>query len=63
MGQEKYGLHESNLYIAQVKRKLGFDMMENYNEGAEGHRVPNCPPEKEEAITAVIKKNDKSSVA
>lgn len=53
--KKEYGMHVSNLYIAQVKRKLGFDMGENYNKGAEGHRVPNCPKEKEEAIMAALK--------
>jgi len=53
--KKNYDLHVSNLYIAQVKRKLGFDMMENYNKGKEEHRVPNCPPEKEEAIMAALK--------
>lgn len=38
--QEKYGLHVTNLNIAQVKDKLGLDKRENYNFGKEGHRVP-----------------------
>jgi len=53
--QKEYGLHVSNLYIAQVKRECGLDMGENYNKGAEGHRVPKCPPEKREAILAALR--------
>ena len=45
--KEQHDVSVSNLYIAQVKDKLGFEKRENYNTGAEGHRVPNCPAEKE----------------
>ena len=53
--KKEYGLHVSNLYIAQIKTKCGLEKRENYNKGKEGHRVPNCPPEKEEAIMAALK--------
>ena len=48
--QEKYGFHVTNLNIAQVKDKCGFEKRENYNKGAEGHRVPQVTEEKEKAI-------------
>lgn len=48
--QEKYGLHVTNLNIAQVKDKCGFDKRENYNKGAEGHKEPQVTAEKEKAI-------------
>ena len=48
--KEKYGLHVPNLYIGQIKSKVGLDKRKNYNVGSGEGRVPNCPPEKEEAI-------------
>lgn len=45
-----YGEHVSNLNIAQVKDKCGFEKRENYNKGKEGHRIPQCTPEKEKMI-------------
>ena len=53
--KEQYGLSVSSLYIAQVKDKCGFEKRENFNLGAEGHRVPTCPPEKEEAIMGAFR--------
>ncbi len=53
--QKNYGFHVTNLNIAQVKAKCGLEMRENYNKGKEGHRVPNTPKEKEEAIIAALK--------
>ena len=54
--QEKYGFHVSNLNIAQVKRKLGFDMRANFNlPKCENSRQPNCPEEKEKAIEEALK--------
>ena len=47
---EKSGLNVSSLYISQVKTKCGIIERENYNKGKEGHRVPQCPKEKEDAI-------------
>lgn len=48
--KEKYGFNVTNLYIGQVKSKLGLEKRLNYNIGSGEGRVPNCPPEKEEAI-------------
>ncbi|MEE1245569.1 MAG: RNA methyltransferase [Acutalibacteraceae bacterium] len=41
--------------IAQVKEKHGLEKRENYNKGKEDHRVPNCTPEKENAIESAFK--------
>ena len=48
--KEKYGLTISSLNIAQIKDKVGMEKRLNYNLGSGEGRVPNCPPEKEEAI-------------
>ena len=48
--EKKHGLNVSSLYIAQIKNKVGLEMRKNYNIGSGDSRVPNCPPEKEEAI-------------
>lgn len=53
--KEQHDVSVSNLYIAQVKDKLGFGKRENYNKGADGHRVPNCPAEKEKLILGAFK--------
>lgn len=53
--KDKYGLNVTSLNIAQIKEKHGFEKRENYNKGKEGHRVPNCPPEKEKAIEDAFK--------
>lgn len=53
---EKYGLKVSSLYIFQVKRKCGLDVGQNYNlSKKEDAKVPQCPPEKEAAITEALK--------
>lgn len=53
---ERTGLHVSNLYIAQVKRKCGIIERENYNKAKSEDAIqPKCPPEKEEAIMAALK--------
>ena len=50
------GMKVSNLYIAQVKRKCGIEVGENYNlPKSENARVPQCPKEKEDAIKAALK--------
>lgn len=41
----------SSLYIAQIKRKCGLEVGENYNNPKSDHsRTHVCPPEKEKAI-------------
>ena len=52
---KKFGLKVSSLYISQVKTKCGIIERENYNKGKEGHRVPQCPKEKEDAIMDALK--------
>lgn len=52
---DKFGLNVSSLYISQVKTKCGIIERENYNKGKEGHRVPKCPKEKEEAIMDALR--------
>ncbi len=52
---DKFGLKVSTLYISQVKAKCGIIERENYNKGKEGHRVPKCPKEKEDAIMDALK--------
>lgn len=48
---QKTGLSVSNLNIAQVKDKCGFDKRENYNKPKRADaRQPKCTPEKEKAI-------------
>lgn len=52
---EKTGLQVSNLNIAQVKRKYGIIVRENYNlPKSENSKQPNCTPEKEKAIVAAL---------
>lgn len=52
---DNYGLSVSSLYIAQVKDKLGLEKRKNYNIGSGEGRIPNCPPEKEEAIKEALR--------
>jgi len=50
------GMKVSNLYIAQVKRKCGIELAENFNlPKSEDARQPWCPKEKEEAIVEALK--------
>ena len=53
---EHFGLKVSSLYIAQVKQKLGIIERENYNKPKNEDAVqPQCPPDKEKAITDALK--------
>lgn len=52
---DKHGFKVSSLYISQVKAKCGIIECENYNKGKEGHRVPQCPKEREEAIMDALR--------
>ena len=53
---EHHQLKVSNLYIAQVKQKYGIIERENYNKTkSENVKQPQCPPEKEKAITEALK--------
>jgi 23S rRNA (uracil-5-)-methyltransferase RumA len=54
--QEKYGIHVTNLNIAQIKRKNGIIERENYNKPkSEDSSQPGTTPEKEKAITEALK--------
>ena len=53
---EHSGLNVSSLYIAQVKQKHGIIERENYNKPkSDDARQPQCPLEKERAITEALK--------
>ncbi len=52
---DKFGLNVSQLYIAQVKRKHGLIERINYNVGNGKARVPQVPPEKEQAIEEALR--------
>ena len=53
---EHTGLKVSHLYITQVKQKCGIIDRENYNKPkSEDAKQPQCPPEKERAITEALK--------
>ena len=53
---EHTGLKVSHLYIAQVKQKYGIIERENYNKPkSENAKQPQCPLEKEKAITEALK--------
>ena len=48
---EETGLKVSSLYIAQIKKKCGLDVGENFNlSKSDNARQPQCTPEKEDAI-------------
>ena len=52
---EHTGLKVSSLYIAQVKQKYGIIERENYNKPkSENAKQPQCPLEKEKAITEAL---------
>lgn len=52
----KYGFKVSTLYIAQIKRKCGLELGENYNKSKkENSKVPECPKEKEDAIMDALR--------
>ena len=56
MSEHNTGMKVSNLYIAQVKRKCGIEVGENFNlPKSEDSRQPQCPKEKEDAIVETLK--------
>ena len=53
---EKFDLKVSKIYIAQIKKKCGIKVKEHYNKSKkENQRVPQCTPEKEEAIMDALR--------
>ena len=56
VAEHNNGMKVSSLYIAQVKRKCGIELAENFNlPKSEDARQPRCPKEKEEAIINALK--------
>ena len=52
----KFGLKVPTLYIAQIKKKCGIKLREHYNKSKKEKQViPQCPPEKEEAIMDALR--------
>ena len=52
----KFQLKVSTLYIAQIKRKCGIELREHYNKSKkEKQIIPQCTPEKEEAIMDALR--------
>ena len=50
------GMKVSNLYIAQVKKKCGIEIGQNFNlPKSENAKQPQCPKEKEDAIVEAMK--------
>lgn len=53
---KNHSMKVSSLYISQVKRKLRLEIGTNYNlPKSEDARVPQCPLNKEKAITEALK--------
>ena len=51
VAEHNEGMKVSNLYIAQVKKKCGIELGQNFNlPKSENARQPQCTPEKEDAI-------------
>lgn len=56
VAEHNEGMKVSSLYIAQVKRKCGIEVGENFNlPKSENSKQPQCPKEKEEAIVEALK--------
>ena len=56
MAEHNDWMKVSNLYIAQIKRKCGIEVRENFNlPKSEDSRQPRCPKEKEDAIVEALK--------
>ena len=46
----------SNLYIAQIKKKCGIELGQNFNlQKSENAKQPQCPKEKEDAIVEALR--------
>lgn len=56
VAEHNEGMKVSSLYIAQVKKRCGIEVGENFNlPKSQDSRQPQCPKEKEEAIVEVLK--------
>lgn len=55
MAEHYDGMKISNLYIAQINRKRGIEVGENFNiPKIKDTRQPQCPKEKEDAIVEAL---------
>ena len=53
---QQTGMKVSSLYISQVKRKCGLEVLDSYNKPkTEDAKQPQCPPEKETAIMDALR--------
>lgn len=53
---KKFGFKVSTLYIAQIKKKCGIELRENYNKSKKEKKViPQRIPEKEDAIMDALR--------
>lgn len=53
---EFFRVKVSTLYIAQIKRKYGLEIGENYNKSKKNDaKIPVCPIEKEKMIVEALK--------
>ena len=52
--RNKYDTNVSTLAIAQIKRKCGIEMGENYNKASGQYRQPKCPVEKEKMMLVSV---------
>lgn len=53
---QHYRVKVSVLYVAQIERKYGLDMRENYNKSKKPDtKVPTCPPETEKMIVEALR--------
>lgn len=56
MAEHNDGMKVSSLYIAQVKKKCGLELGENFNlPKSENAKQPQCPEDKERAIVEALK--------
>ena len=56
VAENNEGMKVSNLYIAQVKKKCGIELGQNFNlPKSESAKQPQCPKEKEDAIVEALK--------
>ena len=49
------GMKITNLYIGQIKNKMGLEKSKNHNVGSGEGRVPTCPQDKKEVIVEAFK--------
>lgn len=56
VAEHNEGMKVSNLYIAQVKKKCGIELGQNFNlPKSENAKQPQCPKEKEDAIVEALR--------